>query len=273
MREFSIEVSGLTLAAAQSAGTGTPVLFVHGNSSSHRTFAPLLEGPLGARHRSIAVTLPGHGRSSRAAPEAPDAYTLPFHAGVLREVVERLELRDVVYAGHSMGGHVLIEGWPMPGARGLAIWGTPPFARPPNFEQAFLPTPLMGVIFKGELTREESQAWAKTASASGDPPAYVSEDVGLSDPLHRVRLAESAATLRYRDEVEIVRELGAPLAVLHGHHDPFVSEPYLRSLALPTLWRSSVQVIEGSGHWPQNDQPAELAELLGAFCRDVEPGK
>jgi pimeloyl-ACP methyl ester carboxylesterase len=76
-----VQVNGQDIAYRQSEGTGRPVVFVHGNSSSSATWRHLLAGPFGQRYRCLALDLPGHG----ASPAAPDAagYSLPGYAAVV----------------------------------------------------------------------------------------------------------------------------------------------------------------------------------------------
>ena len=59
-----------------------------------------------------------------------------------------------------------------------------------------------------------------------------------------------------------------PLAVLQGEQEQLVSLDYLRRVPMPTLWRGEVQVIAGSGHAPQWEQPAAFNSLLAAFIAD-----
>lgn len=68
-----------------------------------------------------------------------------------------------------------------------------------------------------------------------------------------------------KNEVEILRNLDAALAVLHGAEDAFVSLEYIEKLAIPRLWRDEVQVIDGAGHYPHVEKPEKFNALLGAF--------
>jgi len=67
MTERLAKISGQEIAYLESEGDGRAVIFVHGNSSSARTWRSLLYGPFGRRFRSLAIDLPGHGRSPAAA--------------------------------------------------------------------------------------------------------------------------------------------------------------------------------------------------------------
>jgi len=53
--------------AVRSRGTGRPIVLVHGNSCSSRSFELQLAGELARSFRVIAIDLPGHGDSAPAA--------------------------------------------------------------------------------------------------------------------------------------------------------------------------------------------------------------
>ena len=80
MDEQQINVGGQPIAFTQSEGAGRAVIFVHGNSSSARTWAPVMTGSFGQRFRCLAFDLPGHGESAPAKNRAD--YSLPGYAAV-----------------------------------------------------------------------------------------------------------------------------------------------------------------------------------------------
>jgi pimeloyl-ACP methyl ester carboxylesterase len=54
MDERQIDVGGQRIAYAQSDGRGRPVIFVHGNSSSARTWQQVMAGPFRQSFRCLA---------------------------------------------------------------------------------------------------------------------------------------------------------------------------------------------------------------------------
>ena len=79
-----------------------PILCVHGGAAHGHWFDFFAPG-FTARHHVHALDLRGHGDSEWM---NPPAYTYQLHASDLAHVIERLELRDLVLVGHSMGGLV-----------------------------------------------------------------------------------------------------------------------------------------------------------------------
>lgn len=96
---------GLTLSVAR-AGHGEPLLLLHGFTGSAETWAPLARA-IGDRIETIAVDLPGHGRSS--APADPSRYALARTADDLVRVLDALGITRTAMLGYSMGGRVALR--------------------------------------------------------------------------------------------------------------------------------------------------------------------
>jgi len=81
----------------------TTLLFVHGLAS----YGPVWYGNalvLSKKYQCILIDLPGNGLSSRG--DYP--YTMFFYAECIAKFIEKLNLKNVVLIGHSMGGHIAI---------------------------------------------------------------------------------------------------------------------------------------------------------------------
>jgi pimeloyl-ACP methyl ester carboxylesterase len=265
-----IRLAGRDIAFRQSQGTGRPVVFIHGNSTSSRTWLPLLTGPFGERFRSLALDLPGHGGSAPAA--NPEDYSLPGYAAVLADFLRETGAQDAVVVGWSLGGHIALEAAPaLPEAAGFVIFGTPPAANAADLTEGFLPNPAAGVGFTAQVDAEAAQTYAQNFLAPGStvPTDVFVEDILATDGTAREALFASIGTGRFADEVAIVTELKKPLAVLQGEGEQFINLDYLRRLTIPTLWRGEVQVLPGVGHAAQAEDPEQFAEVLTAFLEDL----
>jgi pimeloyl-ACP methyl ester carboxylesterase len=270
MAQESIRVSGQEIAYRRSSGEGRPVVFVHGNSSSSRTWHHLLDGAFGQRYRCLALDLPGHGTSSPAVDAG--TYSLPGYAAILAGFVDALDARDAVIVGWSLGGHIALEAVrALPDAAGYVIFGTPPVSGLADLPDAFQPNPAVQTGFTSDVDPEAALTYATSFFA---PDSTLSTDELVADILRtdgtaRSALAASMAATQFADEVEVVAALDRPLAILHGAREQLVSLSYLSKLQAPTLWRGAVQVIPGAGHTPQEETPDEFAELLDQFISEL----
>jgi pimeloyl-ACP methyl ester carboxylesterase len=269
MTDNRITVDGISAFYRESSGTGTPILFVHGNSFSSRAFTAQLESDLGRRHRCIAVDLPGHGDTEPAADPGND-YSLSGHGDFLLSFVQALDLTEFIAVGWSLGGHILLQVIEQMPAIGLVIAGTPPLGVPPAFEKVFLPLDVGSAFFTAGITEEQIDAIGIACAAPGGRISQeLLNDLRRTDPRAREFLGVNTFSRPYRDESDVVRRLGIPLMVLHGADDRLVNLDYIRGLEMPTLWNGRVEVIAEAGHLLFAEQAERVNALLASFVEYV----
>ena len=127
-----IETSACDILITESSGSGSAVLFIHGNSSCKEVFKNQMQGKVGQAWHCIAMDLPGHGQSADAAnPEA--TYNMPGYADVALELMTKLGHEQFAMFGWSLGGHIGIEMLDRSNRlTGLMISGTPPVGKEPD---------------------------------------------------------------------------------------------------------------------------------------------
>ncbi|UGA43811.1 alpha/beta hydrolase [Bradyrhizobium quebecense] len=269
LRPLKLQFGEQTIAGFESAGTGRDILLVHGNSSSSRIWQKQLQGPLGAKYRLVAIDLPGHGGSSPA-PDPEHGYSGAGYACCIAAAAKELGLKDAVVVGWSLGGHAVLNAAPsLPMAAGLMIFGTPPISKAPDGFSGF--KGLSATTFTPAPSDAEIAAWLKTVFAPdyAPLPAFVDTDFRRTDGNARGYLGASVQAGRFADEVEIVRGLGIPLAIVHGSEEQMVDLGYLQRLPAPTLWRGQVQVIDGAGHATQWERAEAFDRLVDAFASSL----
>lgn len=85
----------------EEAGKGTPILFVHGWPASIKSLEKLA-GLASKNYRAIRVELPGFGSSQNPDPD----WGVGEYAEHITTIIQHLELRKVIYFGHSFGGEL-----------------------------------------------------------------------------------------------------------------------------------------------------------------------
>jgi pimeloyl-ACP methyl ester carboxylesterase len=87
-------------------GDGGPLLLVHGMGVCVETWAWNV-GALSARHRVLALDLPGCGKSSR--PDRAEVFSLRYGGEFLRQFAEALGVPTLDVAGSSLGGALALQ--------------------------------------------------------------------------------------------------------------------------------------------------------------------
>ena len=265
-----LHIDGDEVAVRDSGGDGRPIVLLHGNSLSSRSFQPQFDGPLGATMRLLAIDFPGHGKSAK--PSAPiDVYSIPGLARVVLKAVERLDVSDAVFLGWSLGGHVLLEAsGELPDAAGFGIFGAPPLRFPLDMDGAFHPHPVLADLWVADLSDEQIAARvASMMCPDASLPREFLDDVTQSDPRFRTEFPASLASVGFADEVRIVEDIGRPLLVLHGALDQIVRLDYLQGLDLPSLWRGQIQVIPNAAHAVHWEAPGLFDAVVREFVDDI----
>jgi pimeloyl-ACP methyl ester carboxylesterase len=88
-----------------SAGSGRPVVLIHGNPGSHHDFTLSVFERLAQSYHVIAFDRPGHGHSER-----PDSLRAPVEvqAAMIRDALRKLSIEKPVLVGHSWGGSLAL---------------------------------------------------------------------------------------------------------------------------------------------------------------------
>lgn len=252
-----------------------PLLLVHGLADEADTWRHLID-PLAACFRVVAPDLPGFGRSDR--PEL--AYTLPFFAGVLLELLDELEVERAVLVGHSLGG-AIVQSMALARpecAERLVLIGGSLVARKQRLDLGTLLflVPGLGEWLYNRLRNDPEAAFRSLAPYYSDldklPEAdrdflyqRVNERV-WSDGQRRAffsTLRELARSIRGQQRELLARlaELTAPTVVLWGELDRMNSVDNGRAL-VEMQPGARLVVLPGVGHNVQQEEPDAVLETL-----------
>jgi haloalkane dehalogenase len=261
-----VEVEGLRMAYVEH-GAGDPILLLHGEPTWSYLYRHMIP-PLAGQGRVIAPDLIGFGRSDK--PVAANAYTYKSHVRWLRGFIEALDLNRITLVCHDWGGllglRVLSQ---IPGRfrsvvamnTDLPDGGDPGEAflkwrrysqRVPSLDVARL---LRGSVEKRELTDAEAAAYAAPF------PSAEYQTAALVFPrLVPIRPGDPGA-YDNRVAIERLKKLDLPALLLWSDGDPITAagEAHLRSIFRNV---APPAVIEGAGHFIQEDAGEELAEHI-----------
>ncbi|WP_424630291.1 alpha/beta fold hydrolase [Bradyrhizobium sp. SYSU BS000235] len=245
----------------------TPVLMIHGNSTSRGVFQHQLQSELAQHHRLIAFDLPGHGDSGNAH-DPHRSYTLPGLADAAIELLGKLGIDEVILFGWSLGGHIAIEmASRFPGVKGMMVVGAPPVGRD-NFAEGFTGSPQTGAAGREHLTQEEIKGYIGAIfGASAEP--FLIEAVKRCDGRFRKRLFEGLREGLGIDPRRAVETKSIPLAVINGGADRIINLDYFDTIPYANLWEGRCHRLGACGHAPFWEAPDDFNPYLERFLNDV----
>jgi pimeloyl-ACP methyl ester carboxylesterase len=236
-------------------GSGDPpVVLIHGIACDRRYLRPQLRH-LAARHRTIAVDLRGHGKSSAPVQE----YTIGSYAEDVARVCRRLELRRPVLVGHSLGGLVALQAASaLPDLATGAVLIDSPLLAPPGRDE--LVRALLEQLRSDRYAIAIQDYFASFFPPGSDPALRerVLDDV-LRTPRHVVISTWENGVFGF-DERDALATCAVPLLYVDA------GTPNCRlDLACRLCSQLAVTTVSGCGHFAQLEAPDQVNDAIDRF--------
>jgi pimeloyl-ACP methyl ester carboxylesterase len=250
------------------AGSGEPVVLIHGVGSQWQVWEPVIERV--AREREvIAMDMPGFGGSPTLPIGVPP--TVSALAGAVASFLDDLGVERAVLGGNSLGGFVALElarrgrakavvcvspagfgrPWEMAIGRSNLRSGAAMARRAPGLSEWLLRRPRGRELAIGSITGRPTHMPA--AAAVGATRNLVASP-GFEPTIQTVS----------RERFTGGDEVGVPVTLVWGTKD-YVLFPWQVKRALRELPQARHVPLPGAGHVPMWDAPDEIArELLSA---------
>lgn len=253
-------------------GSGRPVVLFHGEPTWSFLYRKII-GPLTASgHRVIAPDYPGFGMSDK--PTEPGFYTYDRHVGFIAELLERLDIREATAVVQDWGGPIGLR---------LAV------EHPDRFDRIVImntglfsrrATPSPGFVAWRQFVEktEDLPIGMIMANAAATPwPAEVLAayeapfpDVAFKTGAHRFPLIvpmapDDAGASRMAEVRTRLEEWEKPVQVLFGDGDPVFSLRVGERWAQRVPGAGDLEIVEGAGHFLQEDRGEEVGSRIVAF--------
>jgi pimeloyl-ACP methyl ester carboxylesterase len=255
-------------------GEGDPILLVHGITTYSfiwRKVIPYLE----KKYQVIAVDLLGCGASSK---NIQEAYSIKYHAQILKQLVEHLGFTKIHFVGHDVGGGIgqvfavdyqdMLYDLTLINSVAYDFWPVQPIItlRTPIIRQMAMATLDIGalrLIVKRGLYHKErlndellGLFWKPMKTKQG-----------------RKAFLHFAASLDNKHLLEIQEQLhniDIPVLVIRGDADPYLSKAIADKLCENIPNATLLRVSTGS-HFIQEDEPEIIASHLNIFFSSHSP--
>ena len=250
------------------AGKGEPVLLVHGITTYSFIWRKVMPFLIDT-HDVIAVDLLGCGDSDKPLDRS---YSLTSHAGYLKEFVAAIGLSKVHFVGHDLGGGIgqifavrhpeMLHDLTMINTVAHDFWPVQPIIamRTPIVRQlmmaavdvgAFRIIVKRGLYHKDHLTAELMDLFMKPLSTSEGRKAF----------LHFARCLDNKNLTEIETDLQ---KLKMPVLIIRGDRDVYLSSAIAERLHREIPGSMYVRIATG-GHFIQEDEPDQIAQLLAQF--------
>jgi pimeloyl-ACP methyl ester carboxylesterase len=262
-------------------GSGPAFVVLHGFPDNSHIYDDLIPHLVSAGRRAVAIDFLGFGTSDK--PEGAH-YSFEQQLGDLEAVVEALGLDKIIPVGHDAGGPTAVNFALKHPDRTAAVtlinafYGDAPGLRVPEFIELFANKGLKSLT-RHFLASPQQFAWLLAfqrdqmqVGLTEVQKAHYNEFLGpIIDNNFRQRPSAGPAfaqmTYQLSDEVAAntarltdFRRSDVPLLLIWGKSDPYLHvtlAEYMRSQARI----AAIHVLE-AGHWPQIDEPADVARIM-----------
>ena len=277
MHDRRVSVGGINTQYLE-AGTGPPVLLLHGHEQSATSWRWVIPA-LARTHRVLALSLPGHGQTNPAiGGYAPGRDLTPFVTDFLATVgVGTIDL-----VGNSVGGAVALRlalANP-PGVRTLTLVASAGLGREVHPLLALNTLPGVGelaIMFSrlpgGDVQRSTMSAAMLFAQPSRVPAEFYTEqhDVGRRPGQLEASTAMARALFDITGQREILLDqlptLTMPTLVIWGEND-YVLPAHQARAAVGRLPRGRLSLFPDCGHLPHVEHPDRFATLLSDWLNE-----
>ncbi len=278
-------------------GEGEPVLLLHGFPELWYSWRHQMQAIAASGRRAIAPDLRGFGDSS--APEAVEAYDIDQLTGDLVGLLDALEIDTATVIGHDWGSDLawkfaLIEPQRVSAVVGISVPYVPRAPAAPTTlmrehigedfyivwiqETGAAEVALSADVRRTLATREVWNAeWAARHDEPPTPPWMSDDDLQLYvDEFTRTGFTGGLNWYRNLDRNwELLaaydgRTIDQPALFITGSRDPVRAFMPHEVMTGSVTDLRDVVIIDGAGHWVQQERPAEVNQALIGFLGSLD---
>ncbi len=255
-----------------SAGSGRPVVLIHGNPGSYEDYTLAVVGKLSQSYYVVAFDRPGHGYSER---QDSVATTVEVQARIIRDALQKLALEKPVLVGHSWGGSLVLAAAVAYGKDLAGIVLLAPAAYPSASIEwwSLLPhIPLIGNLVVNRLTPFLGRAMVRKSVKQAYDPQDVQEDYVERSldlwmkPDHIRACAYDERTLgaSLTRLSKHYRDIEMPVVIVTGSADRLL-DPEEHAFPLhKTIKNSKLVVLPETGHQLPQTRPEAVISAIDA---------
>lgn len=251
----------------------TPLLLIHGTSSSLRTWDGVT-AQLKSQYRIIRFDLPGFGLTG---PNPQKNYNTSYYNQVIDSLLIQLEIKQVIVVGNSLGGSIATDYaiYQPQKVRGLVLVdaaGLPPAKKTKGaigFTLAQMPVinKLLTVITPRFLVKKSLEDAYGDSEKVTDSLTTQYFDM-LTRKGNRQALVDRMRQGWKTNNSKNLLEIKAPTLIVWGRKDQLIPVENA-TLYQQKILNSQVYIWDNLGHVPMEEDPVAFSEILRKWRKDV----
>jgi pimeloyl-ACP methyl ester carboxylesterase len=237
----------------------TTVLLLHGYGEDSRMWEYFMRG-LSDRYQILRIDLPGFGKS-----RIEDAVSIADMAAGVKEVIDKLKIKQFIFIGHSMGGYVGLEfakKYPEL-LLGLSLFHSHPFADTAEMKKAR--------VISAKLAESSDQAaYVRRLFGVLFPEGYKNDKLiekmvrrAAKYPLKGLTNGQLAMGQR-TDNSAVLTQLDCPVQYIIGTEDKAVPEKARRE-QVHLAQTADIHILEGFGHMGMFEDSRRTKKIVSSF--------
>lgn len=275
----SVVVDGMTLNYV-SAGSGRPVVLIHGNPGSYHDYTLAVIERLSQSYYVVVFDRPGHGYSER---QDSVQTTVEVQALIIREALQKLALEKPVLVGHSWGGSLVLAAAVAYGKDLSGIVLLAPAAYPSvsiEWWSLFPYVPLIGNLVVNTLTPLLGRAIVRKSLKKAYEPQdvqidYVEQSLELwirPDHVRACAFDERSLGASLKVLSQRYRDIEMPVVIVTGSADRLL-DPKEHAYPLhKTIRNSKLIVLPETGHQLPQTQPDAVISAINLVWAAASEG-
>jgi len=260
----------------EEAGSGPPLVLLHGFTGSTRNWAPHLPH-LATCYRTIGIDLLGHGRTT--APTIPERYGIAASAADLAALLAQIAPEPAYLLGYSMGGRLALYfalAYPQRVRMLILESASPGLADPEARRERVASDMALAQRIEAEGIGAFVRYWENIPLFTSQQrlPVHVREELrqqrlhnrphGLSNSLRGMGTGEQPSLWEQLDQLTM------PVQLIVGELDEKFVDINLRMAA--QIPKAELVVVPEAGHTVNFEQPEHFRAIVLGLCRDGVSG-
>ena len=261
-----IEIDGMQV-YYRSVGKGDPIILLHNANSSMHTWSAWVD-TLSTKYKVIVPDLPGNGLTG---PHSRGSYSLFMYTGFVDSFAQALNVKQFHLAGNGLGAQIawfyaaehpekikkliLLDapGFETPS---VTIWDQ--FAQTPVVNRLYwyLSPPILTELRLDRIYADDNLVTDSLIERHFDLMRRKGNRKAYTD---RAAVSENSPPA-----LDLIKKITAPTLVMWGAEDAIISPSFAYEFH-KKLRNAELRIYNNTGHWPQEESPAETATDAFSF--------